>query len=71
MAEKMIDFEKSLNELEKIISELEKGECSLDESISLFEKGMKHTENCREALEKAKNRILQLTEAEAEETNID
>ena len=71
MPENNIDFEKSLSELETIIARLEKGECSLEESISLFELGMKHTENCREALEKAKNRILQLTEAEAEEINID
>ncbi len=71
MAENKIDFEKSLNELEKIISTLEKGECTLEESISLFEQGMKHTKNCREALENAKKRILDLTEAESEDANID
>lgn len=71
MAQSKIDFEKSLNELEKIISKLEQGDCSLEESISLFEQGMKHTENCREALEYAKDRILKLTEAESEELKID
>ncbi len=62
-----IDFEKSLNELETIIAKLEKGECSLEESISLFEQGMKHTENCREALENAKIRIFDLTEPKSED----
>ena len=71
MPNNKIDFEASLNELEKIISQLEKGECSLEESISLFEQGMKHTKNCREALEKANRRILDLTEAESEDASID
>ena len=71
MSENKLDFEKSLNELEIIIAKLEKGECSLEESISLFEQGIKHTENCREALDKAKNRILQLTEVQSEEQNLD
>ena len=53
------------------VAKLEKGECSLEESISLFEQGIKHTENCREALDKAKNRILQLTEVQSEEQNLD
>ena len=39
MAENKIDFEKSLSELEKIVAQLGSGECSLDESIKLFEKG--------------------------------
>lgn len=71
MAENKIDFEKSLNELEKIISKLESGKCSLEESITLFEQGMKHTESCREALNNAKKRIFDLTEAKAEEIDLD
>lgn len=63
MVEK-IDFEKSLNELEKIISRLESGECTLDESIKLFEQGIKHTEECRTALKTAQKRIISLCEAE-------
>ena len=67
MAQNNIDFEKSLFELEKIIEKLEKGECSLEESITLFEQGIKYTDECRCALENAKNRITDLTEAESEE----
>ena len=61
-----INFEKSLNELENIINKLENGECSLDESIKLFEQGVKHTDECRKALENAKQKIISLTEAEEE-----
>ena len=66
MSEK-IDFEKSLEELEKIVARLESGECSLDESIELFEKGVKCTSECRNALKNAKEKITSLTELEKSE----
>lgn len=64
MSEEKIDFEKTLSELEKVISKLENGECSLEESIELFEKGMKYTAQCREALDNAQKRIIKLSESE-------
>lgn len=66
-----IDFEKSLNELEKIIEKLENGNCSLEESISLFEQGMKYTNECKNALEQAEKKIITLTQAESEEISGD
>lgn len=66
MAENKLDFEKSLNSLEKIIEKLESGECTLEESIDLFEQGMKHTNECRTALETAQKKIITLTELEKE-----
>ena len=71
MALDKIDFEKSLGELEKIIAKLESDECTLEESIYLFEQGMKHTESCRKALDNAKKRIIDLTEIDAEENAVD
>lgn len=62
MAEKNIDFEKSLSMLEEIIHKLESGNCTLDESISLFEQGMKHMADCRTALGDAEKRIKDLEE---------
>lgn len=38
--EKEFNFEKSLSRLEEIVSVLEKGEVSLDESLSLYEEGV-------------------------------
>ncbi len=67
MAEEKFSFEKSLAELEKIISKLESNECTLEESISLFEKGIKYTNECKTALEKAEKKITLLTTAEKEE----
>lgn len=63
------NFEKSLLELENIISKLESQEVSLEESIALFEKGVKLSENCRKTLEKAEQKILTLTDAEGEVTD--
>lgn len=66
MSEKNINFEKNLSELEKIIERLENGECSLEESIELFEKGIKITNDCRSSLENAQKRIVELTQLEEE-----
>lgn len=65
MAQNSVDFEASLASLEDIVSRLESGECSLDESIKLFESGMKNIENCRKALKKAEKKIIMLTELES------
>ncbi len=66
MSENKIDFEKSLDELEKIVEKLESGECTLDESIKLFEKGVKYASDCRTALKDAKEKIVNLSEIEEE-----
>ena len=60
------DFEKSISELEKIVSLLESGDITLDESIKLFERGTKLAGECRKTLETAKQKIITLTEAEEE-----
>ena len=61
---KNTDFEKSLNELEKIVEKLQNGDISLDESIKLFEKGIELTNDCRKTLETARQKITSLTEEE-------
>ena len=63
---KNTDFEKSLNELEKIVEELQNGDISLDESIKLFERGIKLSNDCRKTLETARQKITSLTEEESE-----
>ena len=60
------DFEKSISELEKIVSLLESGDITLDESIKLFERGTELAGECRKTLETAKKKIITLTEAEEE-----
>ena len=57
-------FEENLNELEKIATELEKGELSLEDAISKFETGMKLSKECTEKLDLAEKRINILVQNE-------
>ena len=62
MQDNSLNFEKSLEELEKIVNTLENNDISLDKAIELFEKGMEHSNTCRKTLEKAETKITALTE---------
>lgn len=53
-------FETSLEELERIVKELEKGDIPLEESLLLFEKGVTLSAQCRQQLEEAETRVEQL-----------
>lgn len=50
-------FESSLNELERIVKQLEDGDLPLEESLKLFEDGVKLSRECRERLTAAERRI--------------
>lgn len=50
-------FEQSLEELETIVSRLEQGDLPLEESLTLFENGIKLSRECRERLATAERRI--------------
>ncbi|OEY66712.1 exodeoxyribonuclease VII small subunit [Marinobacter sp. X15-166B] len=56
------DFEKSLNELETLVRELEQGELSLEQSLGAFEQGVRLTRDCQQALKLAEQRVEQLVE---------
>lgn len=55
-----INFEDAMKELEKIAEELEKGNLSLDESVSQFEDGMKLSKKCSDLLDTAEKKITML-----------
>jgi len=50
-------FEKALAELENIVGKMEEGGLSLNESLTLFEKGVKLARFLREELDKAEKKI--------------
>lgn len=52
-----LSFEDALKELERIVSRLESGEASLDESIRLYERGDRLRARCAERLDAAQARI--------------
>ena len=67
MADKFT-FESAMEQLAQVVSKLESREVSLDESIALYEKGMKLSKLCAEMLEKAEQKVRFLRE-EAEAQN--
>ena len=52
------NFENDLNELKKIVEELESGNLSLDESIKKYQKGIELSNNCKKMLESAKEAVV-------------
>ncbi len=52
-----LTFEKALAELEQIVAKLEKGGISLNESLALFEKGVKMSRFLRSELDKAERKV--------------
>lgn len=54
---KSIDFEKSLNQLDQLVTAMESGDMSLEESLSSFEQGVKLTRECQQALSEAEQKV--------------
>lgn len=50
-------FEEKMEYLEKIVTELEKGDLNLDDSVSKFEEGIKISKECNKILEEAEKKI--------------
>ena len=63
----MPGIEDNFQELEKIITELENDELSLEDSFSRYEKGMKLLKKCDEELDKVEKQLIVLKEGRAEE----
>lgn len=64
---KTINLEKSLGELESLVEKLEDGSSSLDQSLSLFEKGVSLYKDCKKELDVAEKKISKLTKSLKEE----
>jgi exodeoxyribonuclease VII small subunit len=62
MASKLT-YEEGIRELESIVSSMEKGEMSLEESFKAFERGMKLSEKLKKILTDGDARIRELTAA--------
>lgn len=57
-----LNFEDNIENLERIVNELEKGDLNLDDSISKFEEGIKISKECTKILEDAEKKITILLE---------
>lgn len=52
-----VKFEQAMARLEAIVGELEKGELPLDESLRIFEEGIRLSKNCLKVLEEAERKV--------------
>jgi len=56
------DFETAVAQVEALIDRIEQGEIGLEESVKAYEQGVKLIQRCREILNTAEQRIVELTE---------
>lgn len=63
-AEQKVTFEQALEQLEKIVEQIESGEVSLEESIDKYARGIKLIKQCRSILDQAERKIQVLAETE-------
>ena len=59
---KQFNFDQSLRQLETIVEKMEEDDLPLEESIKLFEEGMKLSKTCQAALKEAEGKIQKLSE---------
>jgi len=57
-----LTFEQAILKLEEIAARLESGELSLDESMKLYENGVKLSDYCTKQLQTAETKIIELKE---------
>lgn len=63
---KAVDFEQSLQQLEALVTDMEKGELSLEESLKAFEAGIRLTRECQARLTEAEQKVQLLLEEQGQ-----
>ena len=56
-----LTFEQAFGQLEEVVRQLESGELSLEQSLALFEKGVRLAKLCEGKLDQAEQKVSQLT----------
>jgi exodeoxyribonuclease VII small subunit len=65
MPEKEMTFEEKIRKLEEIVETLDQGEAPLEELMKRYEEGMALARECRTFLEKAEQKIIDITKENA------
>jgi len=58
------DFEQSLEQLEHLVEQMERGEMSLEDSLAAYERGVGLYRHCQQALEQAELRVRLVSDPE-------
>jgi len=64
MAAKKMNFEQSLKRLDEIVTQLERGDAPLDESLALFEEGTALIKSCGKMLDTVEQKVVMLRKGE-------
>lgn len=67
MAKEEVKFEDKLNELEKMVNELEKGDVDLDDAINKYTNAMKLAKECSDSLKNAEENVNKILTENGEE----
>ena len=68
---KKLDYEASVAELESLVSRLEQGDISLEESLKLYESGVLLTRDCQQALQNAEQKVQILLQQSGQSNLVD
>ena len=69
--EKIYPFEESLEKLSRLVEKMESGDLSLEESLKVFEEGIKLSKDCQNALSEAEKKVQALLLEEEQATELD
>lgn len=67
---KALTLEESFGKLDEVISRMESGNISLEESFKLYNEGVKLIKNCNSQLDKVEKQIVIINGDEGEENGI-
>ena len=70
-SDKSVDFETALEQLESLVTKLEAGDISLEDSLKAFEEGVKLTRECQKQLTEAEQRVQMLVAEQGELVTVD
>jgi exodeoxyribonuclease VII small subunit len=68
---KKINFEQAMKNLETIVQQLEKGDLSLDESLKIYEQGIKLAGECQKTLTQADQKVAILSQLNLEQVELE
>ncbi|PCJ31102.1 MAG: exodeoxyribonuclease VII small subunit [Gammaproteobacteria bacterium] len=68
---KKLNYEDSVTELESLVTRLEQGDISLEESLKLYEKGVLLTRDCQDALQTAEQKVQVLLQQSGQTNLVD
>ncbi len=71
MSEEKQSFEEMMKELESIVNKLDNETVSLEESLDLYQRGMKLSASCNETLKNAEEKVNELVKDEASDNEGD